>query len=368
MPARLLLFLSILALSAAPSASDDPGTSRFLGETIVGHGVQANRIPFDAVGRAALLPSSASNLLASHDGRRLYLFSRAQVLRFDLEDNRLETLAGLGWPGYHDGPASTAQFDINFYQAGGHGLSPDGRYLYLLANGVIRRIDTATGETATLWNEELAGKGGLRSLAVGSHSGKLYLLFYSGYYVMDPETDSLRHYPLDLQSGNGWGKGRGGPPGYIAVDEERGVVYGVKRNRKSGAFYRWPIDGGVVEWLNHRATGNRGAQYTSDGPVSTMQMANPSGCVVDDAGFVYIGAGDGRTFRRFDPETDTVLSLCRADGASSGKNTLEWCRGDGKRNRVFGTWPGFLAFDNAGNRYLGYGVWPRLVRLKRISP
>ncbi len=335
-------------------------------KAIAGHGTSGDLIPFDAFGTASLLPPSTSNLLASRDGKRLYIFHRSQILRFELESGRLDTLSGLGWPGYRDGPASIAQFDINFYQAGGHGLSPDGRHIYLTSNGTIRRIDTTTGDVSTIYSDAFPKRNKIRSLAVG-RSGKLYLLFYNRYFVMNPDNDEVKEYILDRKK-QGWGEKQGQPPGYIAVDEARGVVYGIERNRKNGAFYRWPILGGDVEWLNHETTGNRHRQYTSDGPVSRMAMANPLGCVVDNEGFVYIGAGDGRTFRRYDPDTETVDSLCRVNRAPNNRNLLAWCKGDGKRNKIFGTWPSFLAFDNMGNRYVGYSVWPRLLQLEKIDP
>jgi len=371
------LSLSIVLLSAcgpAWSGTTEQGwpldrsrqNARFEAEIIAGHGTSTLLNSLDSIGIASLLPPSANNLLVSGDGKWIYLFSRAQVLRFDPSTQRMETLSGLGWPGYRDGPASVTQFHINFYQSGGHGLSPDGRHIYLTANGVIRRIDTNTGETTTIHSTNFPDKKSVRTLAVG-RSGRLYLLFHSRYFVFDPATGSSHEYQLVLSEG-GWGKGRGQPPGYIAVDESRGVIYGVERNRKNGAFYRWPIRGGTVEWLNNKTTGTRHRQYTSDGPVSDMEMANPMGCTVDDNGFVYIGAGDGRTFRRFDPEKGTVTSLCQAPGSSESRILLEWCIGDGQRNKVFGTWPSFLGFDKRGDFYMGYSVWPKLVRLRKLKP
>jgi hypothetical protein len=46
----------------------------------------------------------------------------------------------------------------------------------------------------------------------------------------------------------------------MVVDEARGLAYGLERNRQSGAFYRWSLDGGAIEWLNRSrgAHGRRG--------------------------------------------------------------------------------------------------------------
>ena len=92
-------------------------------------------------------------------------------------------------------------------------------------------------------------------------------------------------------------------------------------------------------------------------------MANPAGLTIDSLGLVYIGAGDGQTFRRYNPDTQLVESLCAVAGTTP--NRFEWCIGDGIRNHLFGTWPSMLAIDGFGNGYFGYTVWPRLIRLKR---
>jgi hypothetical protein len=165
-----------------------------------------------------------------------------------------------------------------------------------------------------------------------------------------------------------WGDAGGSPPGYIAVDEQRGWVYGLERNRQSGALYRWPVEGGVAEWLNHAATAGRDPiQYLSDGPVANLDMANPAGLSIDASGYVVIGAGDGRTFRRYDPDSQIVESLCTVEGTEVNDGSFEWCIGDNVRNKIFGTWPSILTFDDAGNGTFGYSVWPRLVRLRRVN-
>ncbi len=334
---------------------------RYETETLVGHGVQSRLTSFDGVGLPTTIPGGTPTV--SRDGRYVYLLTQGQLLRLDVATRRLEAFSGTGWPGYRDGPAELARFEFDFYQAGGVGISPDGRFLYFTANGRIRRVELATGEMSTLWPSELADAGfRLRSLAVGPDSGKLYLLGWGGAYVVyDPADDTVERRPLDPSA---WASSQ--LPGYMAVDERRGWVYGLERNRQSGAFYRWPLAGGSTEWLNHRATGERNRQNTSDGPVADAQFANPIGLTVDRDGFVYIGAGDGRSVRRYDPESETILSLCRTEDADPrDPRTFEWCVSDGERNKVFGTWPGFFPHDG-GNAFLFYSVWPRVIRLRRV--
>ncbi len=327
-------------------------------ETIAGHSILASHGVRDAVGIAAL--GNFSLLVASRAGRYLYILDDA-ILRLDQTTMRLETLSGLGWPGEVDGPADVAQYEQDFYQAGGLALSPDERHLYFTSPHVIRKVDLETGEGSTLRHPELEGLG-VRSLAVGA-SGALYLIGWQGFVVLTAggefEERSLDHTGV-------WGDGMGGPPGFLVVDEARGWAYGLERNKMSGAFYRWPLAGGRAEWLNHAALGTRDpVQYLSDGPVANLDMANPAGMTIDQAGYVYIGAGDGRTFRRYNPDSMTVESLCHRAGVPDTENRFEWCIGDNVRNKPFGTWPHFLTFDGAGNGYFGYTVWPRLVRLTR---
>ena len=202
----------------------------------------------------------------------------------------------------------------------------------------------------------------MRGLAVGA-SGTIYVNTWSGFFAILPEGGAETR---TLDASHLWAGGEGSPPGYIVVDEARGWVYGLERNLRSGALYRWPVAGGAAEWLNHATTGGRDPeQYLSDGPVETLEMANPAGLAIDGRGFVYIGAGDGRTFRRYDPDSGIVQSLCRMEGAEPDDNRFEWCIGDGVRNRLFNTWPSILSFDGEGNGFFGYSVWPRLIRLRR---
>ncbi len=332
----------------------------YIGETILGHNVQQRLGTRDSVGIQAL--GYYRFIAVTHGGRYIYAVQN-EIVRIDQNTMRVETIAGLGWPGFKDGPAECAQLAVNTYQAGGIGLSPDERYLYFTANNRVRRLDLQGEYMETLWPEGDDSNSGLRGLTVGA-SGNVYFNTWQTFYVLHPE-GTLEAREIDASQA--WSGNKGSPPGFIGVDEERGLAYGLERNLKSGALYRWPIEGGKAEWLNYLATGGRDPeQYLSDGPVEKMDMANPSGLFVDSAGYVYIGAGDGRTYRRYDPETQIVESLCWAEGYDKDQNTFEWCIGDGERNKIFGTWPSFIVFDTGGNGYFGWSVWPRLVRLRRI--
>lgn len=321
-------------------------------ETLAGHAITSTLGTRDAVGRSAF--GDFELLVASRNGRYVYVVDSAVVLRVDTTTGSVETLSGLGWPGEVDGPAGVAQFETNFYQNGGVGLTPDQRHFVFTSPHVVRSVDVETGDATTLATDFTP-----RALAVGRTTGNLYVIDYGPAHmdVLFPD-GGVEH--RSLQSA-------GGTVGFMVVDEARGVAYGLDRNRQSGAFYRWSLDGGALEWLNHDATGGRDpVQYLSDGPVSGLDMANPGGLAIDADGFVYIGAGDGRTFRRFDPDRGVVESLCRVP-SDAGDELFEWCLGDGVRNKPFGTWPQTLAFDDSGNGYFGYTVWPRLVALRRLE-
>lgn len=327
---------------------------RYRAQTLAGHAVDSTFGSRDAVGPGAF--GEFHLLVASRNGRYLYVADSAVVLRVEVATGWVETLSGLGWPGEVDGPPGVAQFETNFYQNGGVGLTPDQRAFVFTSPFAIRRVDVETGEASTLPNP---GPSRPRALAVGRETGNLYVTDWapSRMDVIFPD-GGVETRPL---------QSAGGTVGFIVVDERRGLAYGLDRNRQSGAFYRWSLDGGALEWLNHAATGGRDPdQYLSDGPVAGLEMANPAGLTIDAEGFVYIGAGDGRTFRRFDPDRQIVESLCRVP-ADAGDELFEWCLGDGQRNQPFGTWPHNLAFDDSGNGYFGYTVWPRLVALRRLE-
>jgi hypothetical protein len=332
---------------------------RYRGETIAGHGVQSRLSTRDARGLSAL--GDFHLIIATASGRYVYVVGE-EILRLDQVTMRVETLSGLGWPGSVDGPADVAQFEVNFYQAGGIGLSPDESSLYFKSPDRIRRVDLVTGEAFTVAPPAL-DRVALRGLALGA-SGNIYVNDWGdGFYVISP-SGTVERRPLVLNGA--WGVGNVSAPGFLAVDEQRGWAYGLDRNRQSGALYRWPLSGGPVEWLNRLATGARDpVQYLSDGPVSQLDMANPGGLTIDKDGFLYIGAGDGRTFRRYNPDTQLVESLCAVAGTSATESRFEWCIGDGVRNRLFQTWPALLTLDGAGNAYFGYTVSPRLIRLTR---
>lgn len=340
-----------------PPEGDDPV---FQAETLAGHNIQQHLSTRDSNGISAL--GLFQLIVAESTGRYLYVVDNA-VLRIDQATGRVETISGIGWPGYADGPAEIAQFDTNFYQAGGIGISPDNQFLYVTnTHDAIRKVDLTTGAASTLTSPVIEGKT-VRGMAIGKKTGAVYISGYGDFYAVMQPDGTTESRPLTPA----WGLDMGAPPGYIVVDEERGWVYGLERNRQGGAFYRWPVAGGDAEWLNHAATADRDAQYSSDGPVANLQMANPAGMSIDARGFVYIGAGDGRTFRRYNPDTGLVDSLCTVDGTEVDEGRFQWCIGDGVRNKLFGTWPSILAFDDAGNGFFGYSVWPRLIRLKRVE-
>lgn len=334
----------------------EPGPQRlYQAQTLAGHALASHFNARDAVGRGAF--GDFELLVASRNGRYVYAVDQAVVVRVEVASGRVETLSGLGWPGDVDGPPGVAQFETNFYQNGGVALTPDQRFFVFTSPWSIRRVDVETGEASTV--PRPFGRG-LRALAVGRDTGNVYVTDFapSAMDVLFPD-GGVESRPLHHPDG-------GGPIGYLAVDERRGLAYGLDRNRQSGALYRWGLDGGAIEWLNPLATGTRDPiQYLSDGPVANLEMANPAGLSIDAEGFVYIGAGDGRTFRRYDPDRGVVESLCRAP-SDAGDELFEWCFGDGVRNRPLWTWPSVLAFDDSGNGFFGYTVWPRLVMLRRL--
>ena len=328
-------------------------------KTLIDYGAQG---ALQGPGENALLPSTSYPVPRPSDNA-LYVFAANRLYRYDLGTGLHQAVAGLGVAGCADGPLEAAQFNVNTYQNAGFGFSPDGERFYLVGECGVRVVDLNKGEVSTLAADKLDG---VRALHVGRESGNVYLTTWNEYFVATPsgkvEKRTWKSPRKVLGTKNA------SPPGFIAVDEKNGYVYGLERNYGGGALYRWPVEGGPVEWLNTEATKrDRNEQYTSDGPVSGLAMANPSGLTIGPEGFLHIGAGDGRTFRRFNPETGMVRSLChRKDGR------YEWCAdnvvaGVKRKRNVFHTWPNSLYFDAVGNGYFSFSVWPRTVVLRRTS-
>jgi len=344
-----------LDLSCRPRPQGDEPL--FEAVVIVGHGGRGRQTG-PAV-QATLGSSINGTTVVDRTGRYVYIVSHNRVLRWDAATRQLSHLAGLGVPGYVDGPAEVALFDVNTYQSGGMGLSPDGSRLYLLdqqkEGGAVRVIDTSTGQVGTLAKSVLGqasgGPDSIRALALGRRTGTIYVTGWGdSCWKVTPEGDVT---PLSLEKPT--------PVGFIAVDEDRGLIFGLDRNN-GGPLYQWSIDGGSATLLNPVGVeGDRNDQYISDGPLSGMITANPSGLVLGPNGYLYIGGGDSMTMRRVDVDNLWVESMC-----CPGDGTYHWCVGDGTNNKCFKTWPSLVSFDDTGNGVFSYSVWPRTVMLRRL--
>lgn len=291
-------------------------------------------------------------------GSALYYYSGSQIKRYDAGSGLVEVLAGVGVTGYADGPFDAAMFDVNDYQGGGLGLGLDGD-LYLLDQqnfgGIIRVIDLEAREVRTLAGDALGGAldgPTIQCLSIGLESGDIYVGGWGGMFRVTTDGD-VTELPCDET----------GELKFMAVDEARGLIFAIDRSNP-GAFWEWDIDGGPRRILNSEsfeATNND--QYTSDGPVAQMRLFCPSEVILGHGSSLYIGAGDGETFRRYNPDTGQVRSLCENEDG-----TMEWCIGDGSNNRPFHGWMNKISFDAVGNGYLNVStVWPQTFMLRRVE-
>ena len=148
--------------------------------------------------------------------------------------------------------------------------------------------------------------------------------------------------------------------GFYGVDEARGKLYGLDRNNRNGRLVEFPIAGGAGITLNDSAVREQ-AVPLSDGPVSGVRFANPMCCNWIPGGYMVIGAGDGKTFRRFDPDSQRVYSFCKGNDG-----LYYWGQGNGSNNNCFNTWPNFWSFDAQENGYMCFSVWPLTVRFRKM--
>jgi hypothetical protein len=334
-------------------------SAQYNAEVLVGFGAQGTKVGF---GPQATLPGPAATVLAASGGRTLYIVGTTRILRYDTLTQQVDVLAGLEWPGYADGPGKCAMFNIDVYQMESSYLSPDEKRLYVMDQygGAVRVVDLATGEVNTLGKGVIPGA--LRAMAVGNVTGIIYISTWSGtWYKVTPEglVTKLTNWVAPVINGQEVALG------YMAVDENRQKIFGLERNHPNGVLFEWPsLNGGDTATLmnNPGYLRPRDDQYSSDGPVSGMAMANPAGLHLFENKYIVIGAGDGRNFRRVDPDSMKVYSLCRF-----AKNQYYWGVATPATAGCFSTWPATLTSDSAGNGYFAFSIQPFVVRLRHIN-
>ncbi|MFN8854822.1 MAG: hypothetical protein ACK50P_04625 [Planctomycetaceae bacterium] len=234
------------------------------------------------------------------------------VRRIDARSGRIETIAGMGEPGFSgdDGPATKARLKVP------HGIVLDGKgglYIADIGNHRIRRVDLATGVIRTVagtgettavrsdvpsWESPLPGP---RALACDGKS--LWVVLREGHAVwrMDLETNRLDHIGGTGKAGY---TGDGGParqatfhgPKGLAVDSQ-GRLFIV--DSENDAVRLLDPRSGMVETIAGRG---KSRKFSGDGgPARAAELSQPHGICLDRDGNVYIGDTGNHRVRKISP-------------------------------------------------------------------
>lgn len=208
------------------------------------------RLESDRTASTAL--SFPGKILADPDGERLFVADSGHHRIVVMEtDGTVVAVYGSGIAGYDDGPALTARFN----SPQGLALSDDGATLYVADtdNHVIRTVDVATGDVATL-----AGTGEL------------------GW---PPQPGRLRETALNS-------------PWALAPSPDGGLMVA-----NAGTHQIWHID--PVNDLSRPIVGSA-AEGTFNGPLDEAQLAQPSGLAFGSDGILYFADSESSSIRSAD--------------------------------------------------------------------
>ncbi len=240
-------------------------------------------------------------------------------------EGAVETLAGKsGEPGHTDGPAGEAKLN----EPHGLALSGDGRALFVAdkANHVIRRVDTATGETTTV-----AGLAGEAGLADGSASDARFngpvavAAPASGDFLLVADAGNNAVRRVDLRAGGavttflaketpfGW---LGNPQG-ISCDATCDKVVLVD----SGNSRVLDISGGKVEVLAGPEDKGWEKKGFANGPAANATFSFPlNSAMTSDGKVAYIASNDNTAIRKVDLSTGAVSTLA-GDGPAGTRDS-----------------------------------------------
>jgi streptogramin lyase len=273
-------------------------------------------------GPAAAAQIAHPELIALDASGNLLLTDRsnARIRRIDLTTGIITTVAGTGEAGYDGdgGPAAEAVLSYPF----GVGLDRDGSILIAdTENHVIRRIDAATGQVATVAGSGAEGYDGDGGPAVEARLSRphSFAVDVAGNLLLG---DSGNQRIRVVAAGTGrietlYGTGEQGasPDGIHARDAAFGYF---------GAFL-FDLDGDLVftGWLDHRIrridrdtgiittlAGTGAAGSGGDGgPATEAALNGPYGLATDQAGNLYVAEAEGNRVRRIDAETGVITTI-----------------------------------------------------------
>lgn len=231
-----------------------------------------------------------------------------QVRRLDFKNDRIETIAGTGKPGYSGDGGIASHATLK--QPHSIQFDPSGHlYICDIGNHAVRRVDATTQEISTILGTGRPGTtesgghlsgmpiNGPRSLDVDAQ-GHLWLATREGnqLFELDLVRDTIHH-----RAGTG-SKGLpplrapaksavlNGPKG-VAIDAE-GCVWIV--DTESHSILRFDPKSEIVERIAGTGTAGDGP----DGPALECALARPHGIFADRDGSIWIGDSSAHRLRR----------------------------------------------------------------------
>ena len=243
-------------------------------------------------------------------------FSNHSIRRIDTDGN-VSTITGTGTPGFIDGDAATAQFNLPF------GITVDDSGILFVAdseNHRIRRIDT-DGNVSTLAGTGTPGfTNGDTATAQFNAPGGITVDDNGILFVADQRNHNIRRIDTDGNVSTLAGTGASGftdgdaataqfnfPTG-ITVDDN-GILFVTDFSNHS--IRRIDTDGNVS------TLAGTGASGFTDGDAATAQFNSPVGITVDDSGVVYIADQSNHSIRRLTSEACPNLDILITQSADT---------------------------------------------------
>jgi DNA-binding beta-propeller fold protein YncE len=254
-----------------------------------------------------------------------------RVMRVDLNNGHLSTVAGNGTKGYSGdgGPATAAQlnepYEVRF--------DSDGNMFFVeMQNHLIRRVEARTGTISTIAGTGQAGYGGDGGPAVRAQFRQPHSIVLDGrggLYVADIGNHRIRRIDLEtgrIESVAGTGDKQLPVDGQIAKDRPmlgpRALFIDGDRMwialREGHSIWRMSLSDGRLKHI--AGTGVRG--YTGDGgPALQATFDGPKGIAVGPTGDVFVVDTENQAIRKIDMQRNTVTTIAgsgRRGGAGDG--------------------------------------------------
>jgi ABC-type branched-subunit amino acid transport system substrate-binding protein/sugar lactone lactonase YvrE len=271
-------------------------------------------------------------------------------------DGMVSTLAGMGTPGYSDGPGSSAQFNYPF------GLALDGAGNLYVGDTFNHRIRVVhnDGTVSTLAGDGTAGyRDGPASQAQFDRPTGVALSESGVLYVADSGNNRIRAISMDgivkTLAGSGERGFKDGPPDqaqfngpqHLTVDGD-GIIYAsdsVTFELRGNHAIRRITPDGVVTTL-----AGTGQPERADGMVAEVGFSLPSGLDVDAAGNLFVADEDNQRIRVITPG-GMVYTV-----AGTGVNG--YADGDGPQAAFLN--PHGIALDDKGRLYVADVITSRI--------